>query len=89
MKRILIGVGAAIVGVTLIGLALAAFRPDLMPARLRPQVPAASTETALQCNEHGVPEKFCTLCHKELKTSLMLCKEHGSIPEDSCTLCLP
>lgn len=89
MKRILIGVGAAVIGVTLFGLALAAFRPDLMPARLRPQGPAASAETALQCKEHGVPEKFCTLCHKELKTSLMLCKEHGNIPEDICTLCHP
>ncbi|MBV8281643.1 MAG: efflux RND transporter periplasmic adaptor subunit, partial [Candidatus Eremiobacteraeota bacterium] len=90
MKRILIGVSAAIVGMAIIGLGLAAFRPDLLPAWARPQGSAASSaETVLQCKEHGVPEKFCTLCHKELKTSLMVCKEHANIPEDICTLCHP
>ena len=91
MKRTLIGVGAALAAAIVIGLGLglAAFRPALLPAWARPQTPAASQETALQCKEHGVPEKFCTLCHKELKTSLMLCREHGNIPEDICTLCHP
>ena len=36
-----------------------------------------------------MPEKFCTLCHEELKAKLLLCKEHGDIPEDICTLCHP
>ena len=89
MKHILIGLGAALVGIAIIGLGLAVIRPDLMPAWARPQGLASSSEIALQCKEHGVPEKFCTLCHKELKTSLMLCKEHGNIPEDICTLCHP
>jgi cobalt-zinc-cadmium efflux system membrane fusion protein len=89
MKRTLIGIGAAFAASIVIGLGLGAFRPDLLPPWARPQAPAASQETALQCKEHGVPEKFCTLCHKELKTSLMLCKEHGNIPEDICTLCHP
>jgi len=89
VKRIFIGSAAVLVGLAFIGLAVAAFRPDLMPAWARPRGAASSTETALQCKEHGVPEKFCTLCHKELKSSLMLCKEHGNIPEDICTLCHP
>ena len=41
------------------------------------------------CKEHGVPEKFCTICHPELKDKLLLCTEHGNIPEDICTLCHP
>jgi cobalt-zinc-cadmium efflux system membrane fusion protein len=36
-----------------------------------------------------VPERFCTLCHAELSTTLVTCKEHGNIPEDICTLCHP
>ncbi len=89
MKRILIGVGPALIAVTVIGLVLAVLRPDLVPALTRPQGVASSSETVLQCKEHGVPERFCTLCHKELKASLMLCKEHGEIPEEICTLCHP
>ena len=34
------------------------------------------------CAEHGVPERFCTLCHEELKAGLLLCAEHGGIPEE-------
>jgi cobalt-zinc-cadmium efflux system membrane fusion protein len=63
----------------------------------QPSAPTGAAETAsvagedagLYCKEHGVPEKFCTLCHEELKESLLLCKEHGDIPEDICTLCHP
>ncbi len=47
----------------------------------------AKEDYGLYCKEHGVPEKFCTLCHAELKGKLMLCTEHGNIPEDICTLC--
>ena len=61
-----------------------------------PVVPPPETETAsasedygLYCKEHGVPEKFCTLCHPELGEELLLCPEHGGIPEDICTLCHP
>ncbi|MBX6314807.1 MAG: efflux RND transporter periplasmic adaptor subunit [Isosphaeraceae bacterium] len=90
MRRIAVGsvIVLLVVAVAILGLAVA--RPDLVPAWARFGDPAGtSTETALACKEHGVPEKFCTLCHKELKTSLMLCKEHGNIPEDICTLCHP
>ena len=62
----------------------------------QPATPPPTAETAsvaadygLYCKEHGVPEKFCTLCHAELKDSLLLCAEHGDIPEDICTLCHP
>lgn len=93
MKRLFFGLGAAALGLTLIGLATAAFRPDLLPTWARPQAPTtagqATADSGLQCTEHGVPEKFCTLCHKELADKLMLCKEHGNIPEDICTLCHP
>ena len=66
--------------------AIAAFRPDLVPgwAHIRP---AQTVDAGPYCEEHGVPEKFCTLCHPELKEKLLLCPEHGNIPEDICTLC--
>lgn len=43
----------------------------------------------LMCQEHGVPEKFCTICHPEIKKdpNILLCKEHYDIPEDICTAC--
>ncbi len=50
---------------------------------------AAAADSGLYCKEHGVPEAYCTLCHPDLKTKLLLCKEHGDIPEDICTLCHP
>ncbi len=59
------------------------------PAKPASSEAAASEDAGLYCKEHGVPEKFCTLCHEELKKSLLLCKEHGDIPEDVCTLCHP
>lgn len=49
----------------------------------------ASADAGLYCKEHGVPEAYCTLCHPELKETLLLCPEHGDIPEDICTLCHP
>lgn len=50
---------------------------------------SATEDAGLFCKEHGVPEKFCTLCHEELKGKLLACKEHGGLPEDICTLCHP
>ncbi len=52
-----------------------------------PLGPAQAADAGPYCEEHGVPEKFCTLCHPELKEKLLLCPEHGNIPEDICTLC--
>lgn len=43
-------------------------------------------DAGLFCREHGVPEKFCTLCHEELKSALAVCAEHG-LPEAICTIC--
>src|SRR5262245_38810147 len=101
MKRVLLISFVGIVMVALAGLAVVA-RPQWMPAwaRINPewlpgwarfggQAPAAAESPDLYCEEHGGPEKFCTLCHEELKDKLMLCKEHGNIPEDICTLCHP
>jgi membrane fusion protein, heavy metal efflux system len=48
--------------------------------------PALSAE--LWCKEHGVPERFCTLCHPDLKSKLLMCSEHG-LPEEICTICHP
>src|SRR4051794_25534357 len=87
MKRIALGLLISLVG---LALALAWSRPDILPAWARRGGPAAEkADAGLYCKEHGVPEKFCTLCHEELKATLMLCKEHGGIPEDICTLCHP
>src|SRR5437763_11994381 len=103
MKRKLILPFVALLVVSTAGFAVAVARPQWMPswARIDPEKlptwarfgekPAATAaeDAGLYCNEHGVPEKFCTLCHEELKEKLMLCKEHGNIPEDICTLCHP
>lgn len=102
MKRKVILSFVALLVVSAAGFGLAVARPQWMPAwaRLNPEkLPswarfgekAASTaeDAGLYCKEHGVPEKFCTLCHKELEDKLLLCKEHGNIPEDICTLCHP
>ncbi|MBV8310033.1 MAG: efflux RND transporter periplasmic adaptor subunit [Planctomycetaceae bacterium] len=100
MKRILIISFFALIGVFLAGFAVAMARPQWVPAWARinseklphwahfgSQTPAAEDMGVYCCKEHGVPEKFCTLCHRELQDKLMLCKEHGNIPEDICTLC--
>ncbi len=91
MKRFLIGslLVAALLAVAGVGISLA--RPQWLPAwaQLGKSPAPAAEDAGLYCKEHGVPEKFCTLCHEELKDKLMLCKEHGNIPEDICTLCHP
>lgn len=47
-----------------------------------------SPAAELWCEEHGVPERFCTVCHEELKSQLLMCGEHG-VPEEICTICHP
>lgn len=49
---------------------------------------ASASRTADWCNEHGVPESLCVICHPELKDKLLWCREHG-LPEDLCTICHP
>jgi cobalt-zinc-cadmium efflux system membrane fusion protein len=49
---------------------------------------AAPAVAELMCNEHGVPERFCIICHPELKSKLLMCQEHG-VPEEICTICHP
>ncbi|WP_406695643.1 efflux RND transporter periplasmic adaptor subunit [Singulisphaera sp. Ch08] len=88
MKRLIIGFAATIGVLALVAVGLAAFRPELLPAWARINS-AQAEDYGLYCKEHGVPEKFCTLCHPELKEKLLLCPEHGNIPEDICTKCHP
>jgi cobalt-zinc-cadmium efflux system membrane fusion protein len=98
MKRF-IAIGAAVAAAALIiGAAVAVARPEWLPAAVRARLPlakaggaaeTASEDAGLYCKEHGVPEKFCTLCHEELAKTLQICTEHGNIPEDICTQCHP
>src|SRR4051794_27228023 len=90
MKRILLISFFALMAMAIAGLAVVVARPGWAPSWARSGVQAPANEDAgLYCKEHGVPEKFCTLCHEELTRTLMLCKEHGNIPEDICTRCHP
>jgi cobalt-zinc-cadmium efflux system membrane fusion protein len=104
MKRKVITLSAVPLALCLIGLGLglALAGPSWLPAWARIKVgelaawarfggpaPGAEEEAGLYCKEHGVPEKFCTLCHDELTKTLVLCKEHGNIPEAICTRCDP
>ena len=88
MKRIVQGSLVVLGVVAVAGGTVSALRPDLITAwaRLTPAVDSA-TDFGPYCKEHGVPERFCTLCHPELRDKLLLCREHGNIPEDICTLC--
>ena len=86
MKKILIGASLALGLGALVLAAVAFLRPDLTP---KLGVASTKDDYGLYCKEHGVPEKFCTLCHPELKEKLLLCPEHGNIPEDVCTKCHP
>jgi cobalt-zinc-cadmium efflux system membrane fusion protein len=86
MKQMIVGT-LAVLGIAAIGLvALAVVRPDV-PSKLGVQ--SAKPDYGPYCKEHGVPEKFCTLCHPDLKEKLLLCPEHGNIPEEICTKCHP
>lgn len=103
MKRTMLIALALLIMLGLVGVGLSLARPQWMPpwARIGPwdreakedqghdHGDQASADAGLYCKEHGVPEKFCTLCHEELIKTLMLCKEHGNIPEDICTKCHP
>lgn len=90
MKKVLISVVAAVGLVAVVIAGVAFLRPDLVPAWARLGAASArAKDYGLYCDEHGVPEKFCTLCHPELREKLLLCSEHGNIPEDICTLCHP
>jgi len=86
MKRIVAALAILVVAFA----AVAVVRPDLLPkwAKGPAEAPAQADDGGLRCVEHGVPEKFCTLCHPELTGKLMWCEEHG-VPEDICTLCHP
>ncbi len=88
MKAVRVGI-FALLGVSIFaGAAVAFLRPEWIPAGFGLNQGRAK-DYGLYCKEHGVPEKFCTLCHPELKEKLLLCPEHGNIPEDICTLCHP
>ena len=63
--------------------------PDPVATQAVETVSTSPADSGLFCDEHGVPEAYCTLCHEELKGTLLLCAEHGNIPEDICTLCHP
>lgn len=94
MKLPIAGLLALVASVLILAAVVVAF-PDRMPTPIRNLLPASMTaksggeDLGLYCEEHGIPEKFCTLCHEELKQTLLLCKEHGDAPEDVCTLCHP
>ena len=92
MKRSVKGLcAAAVLTAAVVGVGVAFTRPQWFSSGTgRAQEEAGKAEDAgLFCKEHGVPEKLCTLCHAELRKTLMLCKEHGDIPEDICTKCHP
>jgi cobalt-zinc-cadmium efflux system membrane fusion protein len=97
MKRFAWIALAIVLGVGIVGVGVAVVRPKWLPAWARLDLgrntgkaaARASDDAGLMCREHGVPEAFCTLCHPELKDSLLLCAEHGDIPEAICTLCHP
>ena len=91
MKWFVIGAGLLTAVLAVAGVGISFARPQWLPAwaRLGKWPTLAAEDAGLYCKEHGVPEKFCTLCHEEIKDKLMLCKEHGNIPEDICTLCHP
>ncbi len=82
MKRAMgIGLSVVLVGAAAGLIAWYAMRSDLGAK--------AAVAEGLYCDEHGVPERFCTLCHPDLKSTLLLCPEHGNIPEDICVKCHP
>ena len=65
----------ALLGLSVIAALVAAVawaRPNLVPRWARFGEAKVVKDYGLYCKEHGVPEKFCTLCHPELKDKLLL-----------------
>jgi cobalt-zinc-cadmium efflux system membrane fusion protein len=91
MRRPFLVSSAVILALGFIGFRIVLARPSWLPgwARFGFRVPAAQDDAGLDCREHGVPEKFCTLCQEELSTTLILCQDHGNTPEEICTRCHP
>lgn len=89
MKKLVLALLVLVVAFAAVA-GVAVLRPDLLPkwAKAPAVAQVQADDGGLRCVEHGVPEKFCTLCHPELKGKLMWCEEHG-VPEDICTLCHP
>lgn len=87
MKRFVLGSLVILGTLAVAAVGVSALRPDLMPPWARLRFPTSSVDSGPYCEEHGVPEKFCTVCHPELKQRLLLCPEHGNLPEDICTIC--
>jgi cobalt-zinc-cadmium efflux system membrane fusion protein len=83
---VLLAAGAAAGG--LLAAARLGWQPPPWLGFLSQRKGTAPADVGLFCQEHGVPEKFCTLCHDELKSKLVQCAEHG-LPEEICTLCHP
>src|SRR4051794_4422280 len=88
MKKVIIGIAALVAVGVVVCAGVALIRPEFMPSWARVNT-AQAKDYGPYCKEHGVPEKFCTICHPELKDKLLLCPEHGNIPEEICTLCHP
>src|SRR3989304_2201334 len=93
MKRVLIGattVAAIAAGSAGAGIFAVhgGWQPPAWLSFLGTARPEQAVDAGLFCQEHGVPEKFCTLCHAELKSRLVMCQEHG-LPEEVCTICHP
>lgn len=88
MKKSLVGAIARVGLVVFAGIACNRTEVDSKPGVTVAKA-GKEADYGLFCKEHGVPEKFCTLCHAELKEKLLLCPEHGGIPEDICTKCHP
>ena len=92
-KRTVFAAVAGLALVALAGTAVVASQRGWQPRQWLSLLPGGGSQqpvdVGLFCTNHGVPEKFCTLCHAELTDKLMLCSEHGNIPEQVCTLCHP
>lgn len=79
---------------SLFGLACDAKSPPAHPpqAIAAPSTPTEKPASTDWCNEHGVPESKCVLCHPDLiakfKAAGDWCGEHD-IPESACTICNP
>lgn len=89
MRRTLPGSKFAAVLAAIGGLLEAGCSQSVPSPSLQATAASSPADVGLYCKEHGVPEKFCTLCHEELKGKLVACAEHGGLPEDICTLCHP